>query len=126
MPSLEEIPYLMGVPGMNYFVLQTSDQEGSLLLRIRICPYFRGILLLPQPVPWIGDYSWLLLTPVTGQLGRQSLSPLPSYDIDKALLLFETLSLRYQIETQLTPTYGFYSFGACQGKALALYLSRRR
>lgn len=121
------LPYT-GVPfGMNYFVPQTSDQEGAWFFDPHL-PIFQGIRLTHQPSPWIGDYSWLLLTPVTGQLGgdcvfhRQS-----SYDIEKASFqphYLKIFSLRYQIETQFTPT----CYGASirleqkQGKTLSLYL----
>ena len=121
------LPYT-GVPfGMNYFVPQTSDQEGAWFFDPHL-PIFQGIRLTHQPSPWIGDYSWLLLTPVTGQLGGDSLfHRQSSYDIDKACFqphYLKLFSLRYQIETQLTPT----CYGASmrleqkQGKALALYL----
>ena len=121
------LPYT-GVPfGMNYFVPQTSDQEGSWFFDPHL-PIFQGIRLTHQPSPWIGDYSWLLLTPVTGQLGGDSLfHRQSSYDIDKASFqphYLKIFSLRYQIETQLTPT----CYGASirleqkQGKALSLYL----
>lgn len=121
------LPYT-GVPfGMNYFVPQTSDQEGAWFFDPHL-PIFQGIRLTHQPSPWIGDYSWLLLTPVTGQLGRDSLfHRQSSYDMDKASFqphYLKIFSLRYQIETQLTPT----CYGASirlkqkQGKALSLYL----
>ena len=121
------LPYT-GVPfGMNYFVPQTSDQEGSWFFDPHL-PIFQGIRLTHQPSPWIGDYSWLLLTPVTGQLGGDSLfHRQSSYDMDKASFqphYLKIFSLRYQIETQLTPT----CYGASirleqkQGKAISLYL----
>ena len=121
------LPYT-GVPfGMNYFVPQTSDQDGSWFFDPHL-PIFQGIRLTHQPSPWIGDYSWLLLTPVTGQLGGDSLfHRQSSYDIEKACFqphYLKLFSLRYQIETQLIPT----CYGASirleqkQGKALALYL----
>lgn len=121
------LPYT-GVPfGMNYFVPQTSDQDGSWFFDPHL-PIFQGIRLTHQPSPWIGDYSWLLLTPVTGQLGGDSLfHRQSSYDRDKASFqphYLKIFSLRYQIETQLTPT----CYGASirlkqkQGKALSLYL----
>lgn len=121
------LPYT-GVPfGMNYFVPQTSDQGGSWFFDPHL-PIFQGIRLTHQPSPWIGDYSWLLLTPVTSQLGGDSLfHRQSSYDIDKACFqphYLKLFSLRYQIETQLTPT----CYGASirlkqkQGKALSLYL----
>ena len=121
------LPYT-GVPfGMNYFVPQTSDQEGAWFFDPHL-PIFQGIRLTHQPSPWIGDYSCLLLTPVTGQLGGDSLfHRQSSYDRDKASFqphYLKIFSLRYQIETQLTPT----CYGASirleqnQGKALSLYL----
>ena len=121
------LPYT-GVPfGMNYFVPQTSDQEGAWFFDPHL-PIFQGIRLTHQPSPWIGDYSWLLLTPVTGQLGGDSLfHRQSSYDIEKASFqphYLRIFSLRYQIEIQLTPT----CYGASirleqkQGKDLSLYL----
>ena len=121
------LPYT-GVPfGMNYFVPQTSDQEGSWFFDPHLT-IFQGIRLTHQPSPWIGDYSWILLTPVTGQLGGDSLfHRQSSYDIEKASFqphYLKIFSLRYQIESQLTPT----CYGASirleqkQGKALSLYL----
>ena len=121
------LPYT-GVPfGMNYFVPQTSDQEGAWFFDPHL-PIFQGIRLTHQPSPWIGDYSWLLLTPVTGQSGGNSLfHRQSSYDIDKACFqphYLKLFSLRYQIETQLTPTcYGAsIRFKQKQGKSLSLYL----
>lgn len=121
------LPYT-GVPfGMNYFVPQTSDQDGSWFFDPHL-PIFQGIRLTHQPSPWIGDYSWLLLTPVTSQLGGDSLfHRQSSYDTDKACFqphYLKLFSLRYQIETQLTPTrYGAsIRLNQKQGKALSLYL----
>ncbi|BBP10597.1 GH92 family glycosyl hydrolase [Streptococcus sp. 116-D4] len=121
------LPYT-GVPfGMNYFVPQTSDQKGSWFFDPHL-PIFQGIRLTHQPSPWIGDYSWLLLTPVTGLLGGDSLfHRQSSYDMDNTSFQPHYLKLfseRYQIETQLSPT----CYGASirleqkQGKALFLYL----
>ena len=121
------LPYA-GVPfGMNYFVPQTSDQEGSWFFDPHL-PIFQGIRLTHQPSPWIGDYSWLLLTPVTGEISggtlfhRQS-----SYNLDRAIFnphYLRIFSERYQIETQLTPTcYGAsIQLRQIQEKALSLYL----
>ena len=121
------LPYT-GVPfGMNYFVPQTSDQEGAWFFDPHL-PIFQGIRLTHQPSPWIGDYSWLLLTPITGQIGGDSLfHRQSSYDLDKASFqphYLKIFSLRYQIETQLTPTcYGAsIRFKQKQGKSLSLYL----
>ena len=121
------LPYTSVPFGMNYFVPQTSDQDGSWFFDPHL-PIFQGIRLTHQPSPWIGDYSWLLLTPVTGQLGGDSLfHRQSSYDMDKASFqphYLKIFSLRYQIETQFTPT----CYGASirleqkQGKTLSLYL----
>ena len=121
------LPYTSIPFGMNYFVPQTSDQEGAWFFDPHL-PIFQGIRLTHQPSPWIGDYSWLLLTPVTGQLGGDSLfHRQSSYDIDRASFqphYLKIFSLRYQIESQLTPT----CYGASirlkqkQGKTLSLYL----
>ena len=121
------LPYT-GVPfGMNYFVPQTSDQEGSWFFDPHL-PIFQGVRLTHQPSPWIGDYSWLLLTPVAGEISddtvfhRQS-----SYNLDRAIFnphYLRIFSERYQIETQLTPTcYGAsIQLRQTQGKALSIYL----
>lgn len=121
------LPYI-GVPfGMNYFVPQTSDQEGSWFFDPHL-PIFQGIRLTHQPSPWIGDYSWLLLTPVTGEISGDTLfHRQSSYAQDKASFqphYLKIFSLRYQIETQLSPTcYGSsIQLRQIQGKALSLYL----
>ena len=121
------LPYT-GVPfGMNYFVPQTSDQEGSWFFDPHL-PIFQGIRLTHQPSPWIGDYSWLLLTPVTGKISGDTLFyRQSSYNLERAIFnphYLRTFSERYQIETQLTPTcYGAsIQLRQTQGKALSLYL----
>ena len=121
------LPYT-GVPfGMNYFVPQTSDQEGSWFFDPHL-PIFQGIRLTHQPSPWIGDYSWLLLTPVTGEIKGDTLFHLQSsYNLDRAIFnphYLRIFSERYQIETQLTPTcYGAsIQLRQIQGKKLSLYL----
>ena len=121
------LPYT-GVPfGMNYFVPQTSDQEGSWFFDPHL-PIFQGIRLTHQPSPWIGDYSWLLLTPVTGEISGDTLfHRQSSYNLDRAIFnphYLRIFSERYQIETQLTPTcYGAsVHLRQTQGKALSIYL----
>ena len=121
------LPYT-GVPfGMNYFVPQTSDQEGSWFFDPHL-PIFQGIRLTHQPSPWIGDYSWLLLTPVTGEIRGDTLfHRQSSYNLDRAIFnphYLRIFSERYQIETQLTPTcYGAsIQLRQIQGKKLSLYL----
>ena len=121
------LPYT-GVPfGMNYFVLQTSDQEGSWFFDPHL-PIFQGIRLTHQPSPWIGDYSWLLLTPITGKISGDTLfHRQSSYNLDRAIFnphFLKIFSERYQIETQSSPTcYGAsIQLRQIQGKALSLYL----
>ena len=121
------LPYT-GVPfGMNYFVPQTSDQEGSWFFNPHL-PIFQGVRLTHQPSPWIGDYSWLLLTPVTGEINGDTLFHCQSsYNLDRAIFnphFLKIFSERYQIETQLTPTcYGAsIQLRQIQGKKLSLYL----
>ncbi|WP_434350228.1 GH92 family glycosyl hydrolase [Streptococcus sp. KHUD_014] len=121
------LPYT-GVPfGMNYFVLQTSDQEGSWFFDPHL-PIFQGIRLTHQPSPWIGDYSWLLLTPVTGKIKGDTLfHRQSSYNLERAIFnphFLKIFSERYQIETQLSPTcYGAsIQLRQIQRKALSLYL----
>ena len=121
------LPYT-GVPfGMNYFVPQTSDQEGSWFFDPHL-PIFQGIRLTHQPSPWIGDYSWLLLTPVIGEISGDTLfHRQSSYNLERAIFnphFLKIFSERYQIETQLSPTcYGAsIHLRQTQGKELSLYL----
>ena len=121
------LPYT-GVPfGMNYFVPQTSDQEGSWFFDPHL-PIFQGIRLTHQPSPWIGDYSWLLLTPVTGEISDDTLfHRQSSYNFERAIFnphYLRIFSERYQIETQLSPTcYGAsIQLRQIQGEKLSLYL----
>lgn len=121
------LPYT-GVPfGMNYFVPQTSDQEGSWFFDPHL-PIFQGIRLTHQPSPWIGDYSWLLLTPITGEISGDTLfHRQSSYNFERAIFnphFLKIFSERYQIETQLSPTcYGAsIQLRQTQGKELSLYL----
>lgn len=121
------LPYT-GVPfGMNYFVPQTSDQEGSWFFDPHL-PIFQGIRLTHQPSPWIGDYSWLLLTPITGEISDDTLfHRQSSYNLERAIFnphFLKIFSERYQIETELSPTcYGAsIQLRQTQGKNLSLYL----
>ena len=121
------LPYT-GVPfGMNYYVPQTSDQEGAWFFDPHL-PIFQGIRLTHQPSPWIGDYSWLLLTPVTGEISGDSLfHRQSSYNLERAIFnphYLRIFSERYQIETQLSPTcYGAsIQLRQTQGKNLSLYV----
>lgn len=106
------LPYT-GLPfGMNYFVPQTTDNQGSWFFNPTI-PIFQGIRLTHQASPWIGDYAWLLLTPVTGKMTQASLfHRQSSYRPKEATFHPHHLAIhseRYQITTELTPT----TYGAC-------------
>ena len=121
------LPYTGVSFGMNYFVPQTSDQEGSWFFDPHL-PIFQGIRLTHQPSPWIGDYSWLLLTPITGEISDDTLfHRQSSYNLERAIFnphFLKIFSERYQIETQLSPTcYGAsLQIRQGQGKNLSLYL----
>ena len=106
------LPYTGAPFGMNYFVPQTSHTDGAWFFQPD-SPVFQGIRLTHQPSPWIGDFSWLLLTPVTDEISnpdifhRQS-SYRPNESIFQPHYL-KIQSNRYQICTELTPT----TYGAC-------------
>ena len=58
------LPYT-GVPfGMNYFLPQTTHEQGAWFFNPNL-PIFQGFRLTHQPSPWIGDYAWCLITPIT-------------------------------------------------------------
>ena len=106
------LPYTGAPFGMNYFVPQTSHTDGAWFFQPD-SPIFQGIRLTHQPSPWIGDFSWLLLTPVTEEISnpdifhRQS-----SYRPNESIFQPHYLKIhsnRYQICTELTPT----TYGAC-------------
>lgn len=104
------LPYTGAPFGMNYFVPQSSHTDGSWFFNPD-SPIFQGIRLTHQPSPWIGDYSWLLITPVSEKIQysdiyhRQS-----SYRPDESIFQPHYLKInsnRYQISTELTPSrYG--------------------
>ncbi|EPH96047.1 putative alpha-1,2-mannosidase [Enterococcus faecalis 13-SD-W-01] len=104
------LPYT-GVPfGMNYFAPQTSDQRGSWWFHPedRI---FQGYRLTHQPSPWMGDFSHLLLTPVSGSFKAHTLSQIQSsYRPEESIFQPCQLSLtqlRYGIHSSLFPSmYG--------------------
>ncbi|KXT74812.1 Alpha-1,2-mannosidase [Streptococcus sp. DD10] len=121
------LPYT-GVPfGMNYFTPQTTDNQGAWFFNPNL-PIYQGIRLTHQPSPWIGDYAWLLLTPVsekpreTDLFHRQS-----SYQLNEAIFHPHYLKLhstRYQITSEVTAnTYGaILTFKQEHGKNIALIL----
>ena len=61
------LPYT-GVPfGMNFYAPQTTDQKGSWWFHPEDRT-FQGYRVTHQPSPWMGDFSHLLMTPVSGSL----------------------------------------------------------
>lgn len=100
------LPYT-GVPfGMNYFVMQ--NQLGSNWFFDPTLPIFQGIRLTHQPSPWMGDYSSLLITPISGiPSGHHVETNQTSYDTRRAIFqphLLKLDLLRYRITTELVPT----------------------
>lgn len=65
------LPYT-GVPfGMNYVAVQTTDQKGSWWFHPEDRT-FQGYRLTHQPSPWMGDFSRLLMTPLSGDVHQAS------------------------------------------------------
>ena len=104
------LPYT-GTPfGMNYFVPQSSHTDGAWFFNPNL-PIFQGIRLTHQPSPWIGDFSWLLLTPFTGEIKPSDIfHHQSSYRPDESIFEPHYLKIhaeRYQITTELVATrYG--------------------
>lgn len=104
------LPYT-GVPfGMNYFGVQTTDQKGSWWFNPRDRT-FQGYRLTHQPSPWMGDFSHLLLTPVSGDFKKTALSDIQSsYRPEESQFSPVQLGieqLRYGIRSNLIPSmYG--------------------
>ena len=102
---------LTGYPfGMTYFAPQTTDQHGNWWFN-PYEPVYQGIRLTHQPSPWVGDFSQLLITPVTGTLyGHSLFHRQSSYDMDSAVFrpdLLKLYSHRFQVTSQLSPSlYG--------------------
>jgi len=100
------LPYT-GTPfGMNYFILQ--NQTGSNWHFDPNYPIFQGIRLTHQPSPWMGDFSSLLITPVTGEQIKPELElNQTSYKMDQAIFqphYFKADLLRYRLQVELVPT----------------------
>lgn len=69
--SGNSLPYT-GVPfGMNFFGVQTTDQKGSWWFHPEDRT-FQGYRLTHQPSPWMGDFSRMMFTPVSGDLPNVS------------------------------------------------------
>ena len=66
------LPYT-GVPfGMNYFLPQTTHEQGA-WFSTPISLFFRDFVSPTSPSPWIGDYAWCLITPITGEIASSDL-----------------------------------------------------
>lgn len=102
---------LTGHPfGMNYFAPQTTDQNGAWWFN-PYEPVYQGIRLTHQASPWVGDFSHLLLTPISGKLQRDTLfHRQSSYDVRSAIFQPDLLQLhsnRYNLTSRLAPSlYG--------------------
>ena len=104
------LPYTGAPFGMNYFVPQSSHTDGSWFFNPD-SPIFQGIRLTHQPSPWIGDYSWLLITPVSEKIQHSDIyHRQSSYRPDESIFQPHYLKInsnRYHISTELTPSrYG--------------------
>lgn len=104
------LPYT-GVPfGMNFFGVQTTDQKGSWWFHPEDRT-FQGYRLTHQPSPWMGDFSHLLLTPVSGIQEKTSLFDIQSsYRPEESTfspVQIQVEQMRYQIKSTLTSSmYG--------------------
>lgn len=104
------LPYT-GFPfGMNFFVPQTKHTNGSWFFHPRD-RVFQGFRLTHQPSPWMGDFSHLLLTPLSGAVHHDDIyHNQSSYRPENAVYQPHYLQItqaRYQIKNELVPTtYG--------------------
>lgn len=104
------LPYT-GVPfGMNYFAPQTTDQKGSWWFHPNDRT-FQGFRITHQPSPWMGDFSQMVLLPISGKLSENTLfHAQTSYRPEKSTFnpaILEITSCRYQLTSQLIPSmYG--------------------
>lgn len=104
------LPYT-GVPfGMNYFAAQTNDAHGSWWFHPEDHT-FQGYRITHQPSPWMGDFSHVLFTPISGELSDISLfHAQSSYRPKEAIFRPYELSirqLRYNISSTVIPSmYG--------------------
>lgn len=108
--SGNSLPYT-GVPfGMNFFGVQTSDQRGSWWFHPKDRT-FQGYRLTHQPSPWMGDFSRLLFTPLSGDVHEAStFHTQSSYRPDESIFRpthIQVTQLRYDITSTLIPSmYG--------------------
>ncbi|WP_125588225.1 GH92 family glycosyl hydrolase [Companilactobacillus jidongensis] len=111
------LPYT-GVPfGMNYFCVQTTDEDTSWFFKPTDHNY-SGIRLTHQPSPWIGDFQQLTFTAISESNDITDLNTISgSYNSDEAIFQPNYLRIkdqRYGVTSELTAsTYGAnvrYSF----------------
>lgn len=121
------LPYT-GVPfAMNYFAPQTNGQNGSWWFHPED-RVFQGYRLTHQPSPWMGDFSHLLINPVSGNLPDYSVFHCQSsYRPEEATFNpahIQIKQTRYQISSQLVPSmYGGILDIDYQQKKAGLYFS---
>jgi putative alpha-1,2-mannosidase len=88
--------------GMHHWIPQTSSGPWYFHPAHRL---LRGIRLTHQPSPWMGDYSSLLITPFHGPVQEKIENLSSAYRlIACGPHYLETDSLRYQINSRLTPS----------------------
>ena len=63
-----ETPSLYRSPFWDELLPSSDDTRTRGLVFQPQSPYFQGFRLTHQPSPWIGDYAWCLITPITGKL----------------------------------------------------------
>ena len=108
--SGNSLPYT-GVPfGMNFFGVQTSDQRGSWWFHPKDRT-FQGYRLTHQPSPWMGDFSRLLFTPLSGDVHvARTFHTQSSYRPHESIFRpthIQVTQLRYDITSTLIPSmYG--------------------
>lgn len=95
---------------MNYFAPQTNGSRGSWWFHPDDVT-FEGIRLTHQASPWVGDFGYLLLQPVSGDLLDTSLwGTTSSYNKKTAKFTpyeLEIEALRFNLKTKVTPSlYG--------------------
>ena len=98
--------------GMNFWTPQTGKM-GDGWQYVYTANKIRSFKQTHQPSPWIGDFSWLLLTPVTEKISKPDIyHRQSSYRTDESIFQPHYLKIhsnRYQVSTELTPT----TYGAC-------------
>lgn len=100
------LPYT-GVPfGMNYFVLQSQNEKQWFF--DPTYPITQGFRLTHQPSPWMGDYSWILFTPLTGTPRGADINLLQSsYKESEAVFQphkMQIEALQYRLKTTVVPS----------------------